>query len=646
MPKHEQALGAEAYRALFEQTPLAVIVWNQAGEVVAWNAAATHIFGHEAGSVLGSKALALIVPEPVRTFVEETWAKLAGAGAQRVTHANQTRDGRTILCEWHLTPLVSDAGEPAGVLTIATDVTQRVLENDALKRSEGRFRTLIEVTPDAVCVTRNERFVYVNPAFVRYLGYGSAEEVLQLGADAVLAAGEADKARARGVELRKKRVVPPMAYTLRRKGGEPAQCEIISMLVDFEGETCTLSTIRDLTERRQMQARLLQSDRMASVGTLAAGVAHEINNPIAYMKTNLDVLIGRSLPELTRQLALLSDETGAATGHLADRLRDITSMVSIVHEGTERVRGIVRDLKTFSRADTNVAPVDVVRVLDASINLAWNEIRHRATLIREYGDVPPVEANESRLGQVFLNLLLNAAQAIPVGDVSTHEIRVVSRTTEAGKVAVTVSDTGIGIATEARARIFDPFFTTKPEGVGTGLGLWVSQGIVNALHGSIEITSEEGRGTSVTVTLPSRFPTFGGPEVPHRRGRILVVDEEPSLGSALSIALYAEHDVVAATSGKDAVSLLRRLGMFDVIFCEAELLDQTGLEVYLEATRENPALAPRFVFALGHSASPETREALAALPNALVQKPFGVSRLIDVVRTQIERTRPSLAPPR
>ena len=242
---------------------------------------------------------------------------------------------------------------------------------------------------------------------------------------------------------------------------------------------------RDLTDRKLMQARLLQSDRMASVGTLAAGVAHEINNPLAYVKANLDVLASRRIPQLAVLLRSLEEERIEHLGggepddsayELSERLSQIAAMIDLAREGAERVRSIVRDLKTFSRADEETTtPVDVARVLDASVNMAWNEIRHRAKLIKEYGEVPPVEANESRLGQVFLNLLINAAQAIPEGRAYEHEIRVRTYAdANDERVVIAVSDTGSGIAKDALYRIFDPFFfTTKAVGVGTGLGLWI-----------------------------------------------------------------------------------------------------------------------------------------------------------------------------
>jgi C4-dicarboxylate-specific signal transduction histidine kinase len=210
------------------------------------------------------------------------------------------------------------------------------------------------------------------------------------------------------------------------------------------------------------------ADRMASLGTLVSGVAHEINNPLAYLKTNLDF----AAVDLLR----VADELRAGGPCVADAaeasLREIIAALNDARMGADRVRNIVRALKMFSRADEQKrGAVRLHRVLESALNMVWNEIRHRARLVKDFGDVPAVEGNESRLHQVFLNLLINAAQAIPEGLGDRNEIRVVTRTDEQGRAVVEVRDTGVGIAKEHLPKLFDPFFTTKPVGVGTGLGL-------------------------------------------------------------------------------------------------------------------------------------------------------------------------------
>ena len=229
--------------------------------------------------------------------------------------------------------------------------------------------------------------------------------------------------------------------------------------------------IRDLTERRRMENQLIFAGRMAAVGTLAAGVAHEINNPLAYIVANIDFVRHQMTTFASRITRSGASMAAGSSGDLGHTMDEAGEALAEARQGAERVRNIVRDLRVFARGDEEQSgPVALRRVLDSSINIAWNEIRHRARLVKDYGDTPMVEGNESRLGQVFLNLLVNAAHAIPEGETERNEIRVSTRTDARGHAVVEIRDTGAGIPAEIREQIFDPFFTTKPAGVGTGPG--------------------------------------------------------------------------------------------------------------------------------------------------------------------------------
>ena len=245
-----------------------------------------------------------------------------------------------------------------------------------------------------------------------------------------------------------------------RKDGSETFCEVtVVPLRDAEGRhIATIAVHRDIGERRAMQAQLLVASRLASVGTLAAGVAHEINNPLAFVNANV---------------LYLADELERFRSALGPATDEVLQLVAETRQGVERIGLIVRDLKAFSRVDSEdvSALVDVRKVLAFAEKMAGKEMRQRARVLRDIQPVPTVKANESRLGQVFLNLLLNAAQAIPDGAAAEHQIRIRTRTDGLGRAVVEVSDTGRGIPEELRARVFDPFFTTKPVGEGTGLGL-------------------------------------------------------------------------------------------------------------------------------------------------------------------------------
>ncbi|MCX5742246.1 MAG: response regulator [Proteobacteria bacterium] len=390
--------------------------------------------------------------------------------------------------------------------------------------------------------------------------------------------------------------------------------------------TSLVIVARDITEQKQAEIQLVISDRMASVGTLAAGVAHEINNPLTSVITNLD-LASDELARLAETITLPID--------LEDEMRD-------ARHGAERVREIVRDLKMFSRSEEERSgPVDVDRVLDSTLRMAWNELRHRARIIKAYAkDLPQVHANESRLGQVFLNLLINAAHAIPEGNYLANEIRV---TTElrGEHVIISIADTGSGIAHEVRPRLFTPFFTTKPVGVGTGLGLAISLKIVTTLGGTITFDSEVGHGTAFHVSLPA-LTAIELPVVSRvttrkeaRRGSVLVIDDDVQLGQAIRRYLSAYHDVLVVQSGATALALMAEGARYDVVLCDLMMPQITGMELFTQLAAFAPEQAERIVFLTGGAFTIAAREFLDASPNQRLDKPFDVKVLRRLVNEMI-----------
>jgi signal transduction histidine kinase/CheY-like chemotaxis protein len=401
----------------------------------------------------------------------------------------------------------------------------------------------------------------------------------------------------------------------------------------------------DITDRRraeaalkQSEARLIDADRLASLGTLAAGVAHEINNPLSYVLLNLDLV----LRELDAHS--LGDESPVPCGDLVTRLRE-------ARLGVDRVRLIVQDLKAFSRVDTERrGPVDVSRVLDETIELASNEIRHRARLVREFADVAPVEANASRLGQVFLNLLLNAGQAIAEGDVEHNQITVTIAEGEGGRVVVSVRDTGAGIPEDILARVFEPFFTTKPSGFGTGLGLSICHGIVTSLGGEITVESRIGHGSVFRVILPAVAAaddarsesrpsittsiSISIPPARAPRGRVLVVDDEPVLAAALGRSLEPEFEVEVLGNGREALERLRRDPPFDAVLCDLIMPEMTGMDVHEALSETDPELASRIIFMTGGTFTRRARDFLASIPNPALDKPFDLEMLEALLRTR------------
>jgi signal transduction histidine kinase len=384
-------------------------------------------------------------------------------------------------------------------------------------------------------------------------------------------------------------------------------------------------------ERRKIQEQLLISERMASVGTLAAGVAHEINNPLSVVAGNL-LILKQDFESVVRALgALPSTERVVAAASSSFR-----EAVADAEEATERVRLLTRDLRVFSHPDeVKREAVDVHNVLESAIRMARNELRPRATVVRRFGDVPKVQANEARLGQVFLNLLVNAAHAIPEGHREDQTITLVTGRQDE-MVVVDVIDTGVGIPPEVLPRIFDIFFTTKPVGIGTGMGLAICHRILTSLGGRIEVQSRVGEGTrfrvllqrarsGATLELPVEASKIAGP-ARERTASLLVVEDEPALGRVLP-RLLSPHRVTVVERGAEALARILAGERFDVILCDIMMPEMTGMEFHRELSRVRPEIAARVVFMSGGVFTPGVRSFLDEIPNRRIDKPLDIDAL-------------------
>ncbi len=512
---------------------------------------------------------------------------------------------------------------------------------DALRQSEEQYRQIVEATTDGIVkLDASERIVFVNGRLAEMLGY---EPTQMIGMS--VSAFMSDSAKAILVDsLQRPRPEQDTLDTIfcHRNGGEISVNVAATPLFDGERRHIgTLGVVRDVTERKKLQSQLMVSDRMASVGTLAAGVAHEINNPLAAVIGNLDYMaeiLGRTGGEPST-----SANPGKSDAWL---LEEIKGPINDAREAAARVRLIVRDLKIFSRSpiDEPKCRVDVQAVMESSLRMAWNEVRHRARLVKLYGVVPNVEANEGRLGQVFLNLIVNAAQALPEGHAEQNEIRVSTRVHD-GRVLIEVSDTGAGIPPEIIGRIFDAFFTTKGVGVGTGLGLAICRRIVADMDGELTVESVVGKGTTFRVALPiaSRAAIEEAPPpaepiaVAGRRGRILVVDDEEIVLRSVQRLLSREHDVVAVAKAKAALALCTGGETFDVILCDLMMPDMTGMDLHRELSRIAPEQAGRMIFMTGGAFTEKAWTFLSDPEREHVEKPFDPKTLRAIVRRHVQR---------
>ena len=409
-----------------------------------------------------------------------------------------------------------------------------------------------------------------------------------------------------------------------------------------------LDAIHRVIENR----RLLHIDRMASLGTLAAGIAHEINNPLTYVIANLQLVqeeMSRRFQEYREAVWAGQGAEGPEPLESAQSLRELAARLRDALEGAERIRSIVLDVKTFSRAaDDHRTLIDVRSVIDSAVRVVFAEIRQKAHLVKEYKHIPLVMANPGQLGQVFVNLLLNAAHAIGEGGPEKNVIRVVTGTSPPDQVVVEVSDSGNGIAPQVLHRIFDPFFTTKPLGIGTGLGLSVCHGIVHSLGGRISVESEVGHGTTFRIVLPSSSerahssqpPPLYGPE-PSSRGRVLIIDDEPQLAHVVKLLLQPDHDASVATSCVKAFELLTAESDgsgFDVILCDLHMPGMSGMDLYEKLVGTHPHVAERMVFMTGGTFTPRSRDFVSGIKNPCIDKPVDAAEIRALVSRRVAKS--------
>jgi PAS domain S-box-containing protein len=605
------------------------------------NEAWTRALGWSSAELLAEPSLNFVHPDDRDKTLQSRSQLIDGQSLTSFTNRYRCKDGSYRWLEWQVVPHT----DRALVYAAARDCTAARAAKEATRELSERLATTLDSIGDGVIATDVTGTIKrMNPVAEQLTGWTEAAALQRPIAD-VFAIIDQDTrqpvespvtcALRNGV----KGGIPIRTLLVRKNGSEIAVADSCAPIKTGEGVVSgAVLVFRDLTSEQaalatqtQYQQQLILADRMASVGTLAAGVAHEINNPLTYVTANLDLAI-----EEIRALA-----GGSASG----RMKDLEDLLLEAREGNARVAKIVRGLKTFSRIEEERwAVIDLIPVLDLSINMAFNEIRHRARLVKEYGKLPLVAADDARLGQVFINLLVNAAQALPPGDMDTNEIRVVTSTDALGQAVVEVHDTGPGIPPKVLSRIFDPFFTTKAVGVGTGLGLAICHNIIAGMHGQISVESELGKGTVFRVALPASVaplkllpPAAPAAEVAAAtHGRVLVIDDEPAVGLAVRRVLK-DHDVTVVTTAQEALRRIAGGEDFDVILSDLMMPGMSGMEFYGVLAGENPRMAARVVFVTGGAFTPEANAFLGRIANERMEKPFHFKQLRELVRKFVKR---------
>jgi len=527
---------------------------------------------------------------------------------------------------------------------------------------EHRFNALAECSADAIFITDfdSAKFVEVNAKACELFGYereqlrGMTGRQLHPQEDAAVVDEISRELIANGSVHRR-------AIRLRRHDGECFFGDLRSSVYRYEGRKLYVTIVRDISAHlsreadleqayralKDTEAHLVRSSRLAAIGEIAAGIAHEVNNPAASTLTNLELLRGDLEKLLTeakspeRTLSSLGAAMELFCNEASDSVRDSL-------EGIQRIAFIVKGLRGFSRIDEDdVEIVDINEVVRTAGNLVRHQIRHTARVEFDLGASDPLPASRGRLIQVVLNLLLNAAQSIEEGGGST--ILVETSSTRDG-VLLRVQDDGPGIPAELSRRVFDPFFTTKSAERGTGLGLSVCADIIHHHHGAFRLSHGRLSGACFEVMLPlntglvprlispSSLPPSGPPL------RILVIDDEVTLIRAYRRLLGRQHDVVAAYGGEEALAILACDQSFDLILCDLMMPGTDGVGVYEEVERVHPELLSRMVFSSGAPTSARAKSFLRHPGIVFLDKPISGDALKQFIANRQSRTMPVVQP--
>ncbi|MFO0556156.1 MAG: PAS domain S-box protein [Polyangiaceae bacterium] len=611
----------EALHAFFGALPDALFVHDPSGGVLYANRAGLTLLGLSEAEIVGRPILDVVHPNhhaEIRRRLRD--ALEHGQLGEPLLVRFLARDGAEVETECRGAPWT--LGDDRLMLVVARDLTTQRRAERELARTGGLFRTLVEELRVGVLVQGpRAEILSSNRAALELLGLDDAQLLGMTSFDP-----EWNVIREDGLPFPAAEHPVPMAITTRRpvRGVvmgvyRPRRRDRVWLLVDAEPQldaegsvlqvVCTFS---DCTALRRTQAQAAAGDRLTSLGRLAAGVAHEINNPLTYVIGRLNELLAEPATHPSGVLAL----SERARAHVAEAL-----------EGAQRVRAIVDDLRSLSRGeDQALGPVDLGRVVASACNIAAPHLRHRARLVRDVHPTPAVLGNEARLGQLVLNLLVNAAEAIEEGHVADNEVRVILAPKEGGRVVLEVRDTGSGIPAAALAHIFDPFFTTKPVGVGTGLGLAISHGIVMQFGGEIDVESLEGRGSTFRVSFPATTTTRepSTPPQPKRgvRARVLVIDDEPRVAEVLAQLLGLSHDVEVEPSAARALERMLAGERWEVVCCDLMMPEMTGMDLQEALEAHLPEMAERTLFTTGGAFTPRARAFVQRLGSRALEKPF------------------------
>jgi PAS domain S-box-containing protein len=594
--------------------------------------------GYEVAAVADSceEALSAVSAEPPDVVLMDVQLRGATDGIETVTRLRRTSDIPVIYLTAHTdeaTLVRAKETAPHGYLakpfndrdlrtSIEVAIRKHELERQLSER-EHWFSTTLASLSDAVIATDAEgRVTFLNRAAEAITGFGARTalgcplgEVFKL----VEAAGEAGETPP-NPDL--STVGSARVELLDRSGRRRVLDHTLAPIVNERGVVLGSAIVfRDVTERKRLERRLEAAERLASLGTMASGLAHELNNPLAAVMGNVSF----ALAELERHSAI-QGESGAT------RLDECCSALTDAAAASERLRKIIETMRWYaSRRSPECKVTGVTVLIERALRAIQHTIGRKARLVRAFGTTPSVDVDDRQVVQALVNLLASAADAIPERGAEPHEIRIATSTDDAGRAVIEILHDGAPPRESDFAQPFHPSFPTSPSASATGLRLAMSHAFVLAARGELTLRARAGTGGVFRISLPAATPesaetTPNVPPAARPHARILVVDDDPAVAKVI-VRLLSEHHVSAETDPRAALARVANGETFDVIFCDLMMPELTGADVHAAIDATNPSLAGKMVFLTGGTFTPDIKRFLEQAENTVIDKPFSVGKL-------------------
>ena len=633
----EQALrdSERRYRLLAEN--VADVIWTVDTDLrfTYVSPSVTALLGYAVEELLGKRMEEIMPPASFKLTMEALAEELApedrepkNLGRARILEAELKRkDGSPVWVERKVTVLRNQEGRPVGVLGVSRDITERRRAEEELRESERKYRHLFDSLNDAAFLADAETglILETNQQATAMLGR-TREEIIGMHQSALHPPGQADRYRQEFAACLQQGRATTFDADVVRKDGTLVPVAISASTLSMGGRHLVLGLFRDISELKKTEAekklleeKALLASHLASIGGMAAGIAHEVNNPLTGVLGFSEVLMRKDLPEAIRK------------------------DVEIIHRGAQRAASILNRMLTFARqrkAERTFTSIN--EIIETTLELRAYEMETNNIRVTRHLDplLPGTMADATQLQQAFLNIVMNAEMAIR--DAHRAGNIWVGTQTANGDIRITFKDDGVGIPPENMGKIFDPFFTTREVGKGTGLGLSVCHGIIAEHGGRMHADSEPGRRTSFTVELPIvagekpvdlPWPAGQPPKVSGTR--VLVVDDEPLVRELLDQELAGEGYRVETVDGAAAALDRLRGDDYHLLLLDIKMPGMSGIELYQQTCKLKPSLARRVVFITGDAMSPDTREFLSQAEVPYIVKPFSLEKLKGEIRAAL-----------